>query len=92
MALEREDLEFFANIIREDIRRVEDGLNIRLDTLNGKTNANVTDIAVIKAQQNLTHTVARNHGATWGASLGGILTVVVTFLYHWLFGEPLPLK
>ena len=43
MPLERQDLEFYF----EQLHGKVDGINDRLDVLNGKTNKNLTDIAIL---------------------------------------------
>lgn len=43
MPIEREDLEFYFGQLDQKV----DGINSRLDLLNGKTNRNITDIAIL---------------------------------------------
>jgi hypothetical protein len=82
MPLEREDLEGYVNILRQDIDRVEKGINSRLDTLNSKTNINSIDIAVLKALTENHKTTARNHGAGWGGAMGTFVGAIIAVLYQ----------
>ena len=83
MPIEREDFENYINLLRDDIQRVETGINSRLDMLNGKTNQNTVDIAIHRTQlDNIkaeSQKSARNHGALWG-TLGSIGVALIQAL------------
>lgn len=51
------------------------GIHHRLDTLNGRTNQNVTDIAVLKDRE------SRDPSARWGAGIG-ILVAILSVLWE----------
>lgn len=91
MPIEREDLEFYFNQMSTKV----DGINDRLDKLNGKTNRNVTDIAILfdRAEQAKllaasavldARTTGRNHGAGWGGALGTAAGTAVILIWQWL--------
>ncbi len=102
MPIEEGEVKLYFRVIDEKL----DGINQRLDILNGKTNSNSTRIAILDAlreqdrqnaeqiaqtAQNVAHTTARNSGALWG-SLGGTVLVVAGLVYRWVTGNPLPLN
>jgi hypothetical protein len=79
MALEREDIEFFADLIRDDIR----GVQQRLDVLNGKTNINSIDIAVLKDRQDTTSRTTRNSSMGWGSGAGAAVGAALIVIYNY---------
>lgn len=79
MALEREDLQFFTELIREDIK----GVHVRLDALNGKTNRNTTDIAVLQSQQEQNNKSMRNQSVGWGTGAGAFVGGLIIAVYQY---------
>lgn len=86
MPLDREDLKYFADDIKTTIRDSESRLSLRIGTLEEKTEQNTIDVAVMQAQQQSNKSTA----ATWGAGLGGAVSMVATLAYQWFFGTPPP--
>lgn len=83
MPLEREDIEIYFDTLNDKV----DGINNRLDRLNGRTLENTVDIAVLQSQQEQSKTSARNQAAGWGATAGTILGTVVLTVYQFIWGK-----
>jgi hypothetical protein len=56
------------------------GVNARLDVLNGRTRQNETDIAVLKDRS------AGGSAAAWGGGIGAVVVAVAESL-RWYFGS-----
>lgn len=73
------------------IREGVDGINERLDNLNGRTRKNETDIAVLKDRQSDSRQAGVSAGRNWGAgagTAGGFLGgVVAGFFQKWMTGQ-----
>lgn len=68
-----------------------DGVNLRLDKLNGKTAEHAEDIAVLKDRSNTDRETAMRDGkaaAVWGVS-GGAILVALAELARWAMANPL---
>jgi len=83
MPLERDDLKFYFDQLNDNVNEVKEQLVL----LNGKTNRNTTDIAILFDRADQAKALAatavhdaknsgRNHGATWGGIIGGIVIAV----------------
>lgn len=60
----------------EYIRAGIDGLNERMDTLNGRTRSSEQKIAVIEARIEDTKTQGRNYGGAAGAFVGALIVAL----------------
>jgi hypothetical protein len=80
MPLEREDLEFYTQIIRDDIR----GVNERLDTLNINTTQNTIDIALLKSNEDTSGKANRNQSIRWSAGTGSFVGGIIIAIYQLL--------
>lgn len=56
------------------IKDAVDGVNARLDILNGRQRTAEQDIAVLKDRSEEAKTTSRNQGAVWGSIAGGVMT------------------
>ena len=66
----------------EYIRASVDGVNIRLDALNGRTRANEQAIAVLDDRADDSRSAARK----WGLTAGGIGTAIAAALAYFFGG------
>lgn len=67
------------------LRAGVDGINARLDGLNGRVRENEIDIAVLQDRAAQTKSEARASAAKWGAGLGAFVAALVAGLTQ-LFG------
>lgn len=71
------------------IRAAVDGVNGRLDALNGRTRTVENKVAVLEDRSDEAKAEGKKSGAVWGATAGGFLAAVVWVL-HALFGSGAP--
>lgn len=73
----------------EYLREGVDGINARLDGLNGRTRQNEQDIAVLKDRSEdnrIAAAAAKTSGAKWGAGIAAFGSAVATALWHYMTG------
>lgn len=75
----------------EYLRDGVDGINSRLDTLNGRTRLLETDLAVLKDRTDENRQAAAQakvSGAKWGAGLGAMLAALIAGLMSFFGVKP----
>lgn len=59
------------------IREAVDGINTRLDNLNGRTRTNESDISVLKTELKDRANEGSRNGAKWGAGVGAAISAAI---------------
>jgi hypothetical protein len=74
--------------MRADIRERVDGVNTRLDTLNGRTRTSELAIAVLTDRSERAEREARETGVKWGGAAGAFVGGLVVALWKLFGGHP----
>ena len=70
------------------IRAGVDGVNKRLDALNGKVNGHASDIAVLKDRTDRNVATSRSTSSKWGAGTGAAVGGAIIAIWQILSGQP----
>lgn len=81
--LTHEDLNRLADRLEARIDKRADGLDERLDLLNGRTRKNENDIAVLKDRSD----EGKRAGAKWGAGAGAAIGGAIVTVYKLVSGQ-----